>query len=458
MRKELIKIKKLNYYLKYNDSQKQILKNIDFSLFESENVCILGQTGCGKSTLVKLLVGLIPDNAFYTYDVFNNCSTKIGLVLQDSNTSLNPTLKVRTQFNLFLRKKYKKISQRQINKEMVRLLENVNINNIDDVLEKYPLELSRGMNQRITIALALINEPSVLILDEPTSSIDASNRELLLDLVLKLKKKYNMTLIYVTHDLKLAEDIADRILVMHDGTIIEEINKKNRIFDYKDSYSKKLKDASNLEKNESSSNESEKILDISNLSKSFNKLTVLNNFNLSLYRGETLGIIGPSGCGKSTICKILMGIYNKDSGLIINYYNMTFDLVNQDAKLSLDPNVKIVDILNEKNYIKKNRPFTKKEIAKILKEFNLSTNILYMYPNELSGGQRQLILIVRAILYNTDILILDEPTSSLDVLTQKIVLDKLKLIKRKFNLTYIFISHDKDVIKYMCDRVININN
>lgn len=457
MKRELIRIKGLNYY--YFDSNKKrshTLKNINISLFEQESLCIIGQTGCGKTTLIKTIAGIIPDNAVFSYDELENNSKKIGFVLQDPNTALNPTLKIKTQFRLYLKNKYKNLYDSKCIQIIKNLLSEVNISNIDDVLEKYPLELSKGMNQRITIAMALINEPNLLILDEPTSAIDASNRKKLLKLIIELKKKYNFGLIYVTHDVKLAETVADRIIVMNDGEIIEDINKKEGLFDFKHEYSKKMKDNANIEIIKEKKQEKQKILEIININKKFKNNYVIKNLSFNIYKGESLGIMGPSGCGKTTLCKILMGIYKNDSGTINNIYNMRIDMVNQDAKISLDPNVKVFDMLNEKNYINKNKPCTEKEILEIFDSLNLPESLLYKYPTELSGGQKQLVLIVRSILYNYEIIILDEPTSSLDVLTQKKVLDRLQMIKEKYNLTYIFISHDQDVIDYMCDRIINI--
>ena len=243
---------------------------------------------------------------------------------------------------------------------------------------------------------------------------------------------------------------------MNDGEIIEDINKKEGLFDFKHEYSKKMKDNANIEIIKEKKQEKQKILEIININKKFKNNYVIKNLSFNIYKGESLGIMGPSGCGKTTLCKILMGIYKNDSGTINNIYNMRIDMVNQDAKISLDPNVKVFDMLNEKNYINKNKPCTEKEILEIFDSLNLPESLLYKYPTELSGGQKQLVLIVRSILYNYEIIILDEPTSSLDVLTQKKVLDRLQMIKEKYNLTYIFISHDQDVIDYMCDRIINI--
>lgn len=457
MKKEILRIENLNYYyFDSNNNKKKVLKNVDLSLYENESLCILGQTGCGKSTLVKMLVNMIPDNATYSVNKYEKSIDRIGLVLQDSNTSLNPTLKIKTQFGLFIKENYKNISNDECKKLMKKYLSDVNIRNIDNVINKYPLELSRGMNQRITIAMALVSKPKVLILDEPTSSIDAANRKSLIKLLLELKEKYEMSLIYVTHDLKLAEDIADRLVIMLNGEIVENINKKSGIFNYKSDYAKKLKETSELEIFDNNKKKKEVLLEVKRINKSFNKQKVLEDISFDLYKGETMGIIGPSGSGKSTLCKILMGIYEADSGSLKKHNNAHIDMIHQDAKIALDPNMKIINILNELNNIKKKKRFSIDDLIPIFKEFNLSTELLDRYPYELSGGQRQLILIIRSILYNTEILILDEPTSSLDVSTQKKVLEKLKNIKEKYNLTYIFISHDEDVIKYMCDRVINI--
>lgn len=206
-------------------------------------------------------------------------------------------------------------------------------------------------------------------------------------------------------------------------------------------YSILLKESSFLRKKRKNKiNNNQKLLEVKKLRKSFKNKLVLNDVNFVLRQNETLGIVGPSGCGKSTLCKIIMSIYKYDSGIVKFYMNLEKDLIYQDAKIALDPNLTIYYILNEKNIINKKEKFDIQYINKYLKEFGLQEDIIYKFPYELSGGQRQLILIIRALLYNSKLLILDEPTSSLDVFTQKKVLDFLKKLKKNINYL-IFLYH-----------------
>lgn len=467
MIKKIIEIEKLNlYYDSLNLGKKKILKNINFYLNDNEFLCIIGKTGCGKTSLAKYIMGLLPESAnFYSKKCIingKNCVNKenirgntVNLVLQDSTSLLNPTLKIKNQFKLMIYDVYRNISKNDFYRMMKYLLLEVNLKEYESILNKYPMELSSGMNQRISIALSLIKNPKILILDEPTSSIDEYNINKLISLLKKIKSKRNMSIIFITHDIDLGEKIADRIIIMQDGLIIENVLRNNNKFNYKKKYSISLKESSFLKnKKEKKVNNKNKILEIKKLKKSFKNKLVLNDVNFYLCENETLGIVGPSGCGKSTLCKIIMGIYKYDSGLVKFYMNLEKDLIYQDAKIALNPYLTIYYILNEKNIINKKEKFDIQYINKYLVEFGLPKDIIYKFPYELSGGQRQLILIIRALLYNSKLLILDEPTSSLDVYTQKKVLDFLNIVKKKYKLSYIFISHDKKVINYVCDRCI----
>lgn len=467
MKNKVIEIKGLNlYYDNSNLSKKNILKNINFYLKENEFLCIIGKTGCGKTTLAKYIMRLLPESASFNSklciidgkkymskeDIRENI---VNLVLQDSTSLLNPTLKIKTQFKLLIHDVYGNIDKKESYRIIESLLLEVNLKDYKTILNKYPMELSSGMNQRISIALSLIKNPKILILDEPTSSIDEYNINKLIKLLRQIKMKRNMSIIFITHDINLGEKIADRIIIMKDGSIIENVFKNDNKFYYKKKYSILLKESSFLRKKRKNKiNNNQKLLEVKKLRKSFKNKLVLNDVNFVLRQNETLGIVGPSGCGKSTLCKIIMSIYKYDSGIVKFYMNLEKDLIYQDAKIALDPNLTIYYILNEKNIINKKEKFDIQYINKYLKEFGLQEDIIYKFPYELSGGQRQLILIIRALLYNSKLLILDEPTSSLDVFTQKKVLDFLKKVKEKYKLSYIFISHDKNVINYMCDRCI----
>lgn len=467
-KKKIIDIKSLsiNYY---NDAK--VINNINFKLYENEIVSIIGESGSGKTTLAKYIMGLSNDttNSIVKEYIINNLKVDnnpnlisqlygdtISMVLQDPVTSLNPTLKIGKQFKIVLKEKYGNIKNDDLDRKLDQIFKEINIDNYKEVINKYPAEISGGMNQRINIALSLIKDPQILIMDEPTSAIDANNRSNLIRLIKRIKENRKLSVIFITHDILLAQNIADRIIVMRKGEIIEEAIKVNETFNFKDRYTKKLYESASLVGKDIFHNENILLISFSNVTKSFNKKDVIKNLNFNIFKNETLGIVGRSGSGKTTVCKLIMGIYKPTKGVIKVKENIKLEMVYQNANTSINPNQKIYKVLNEENYIQKRKEYNKEEIQQYLKDFNLPIDILERKSSELSGGQKQIISIIRALLNKPDIIILDEPTSSLDVSSQKILLDLLKEIKKKYALTYIIISHDNKVIKYMCDRYIEM--
>lgn len=467
-KKKIIDIKSLsiNYY---NDAK--VINNINFKLYENEIVSIIGESGSGKTTLAKYIMGLSNDttNSIVKEYIINNLKVDnnpnlisqlygdtISMVLQDPVTSLNPTLKIGKQFKIVLKEKYGNIKNDDLDRKLDQIFKEINIDNYKEVINKYPAEISGGMNQRINIALSLIKDPQILIMDEPTSAIDANNRSNLIRLIKRIKENRKLSVIFITHDILLAQNIADRIIVMRKGEIIEEAIKVNETFNFKDRYTKKLYESASLVGKDIFHNENILLISFSNVTKSFNKKDVIKNLNFNIFKNETLGIVGRSGSGKTTVCKLIMGIYKPTKGVIKVKENIKLEMVYQNANTSINPNQKIYKVLNEENYIQKRKEYNKEEIQQYLKDFDLPIDILERKSSELSGGQKQIISIIRALLNKPDIIILDEPTSSLDVSSQKILLDLLKEIKKKYALTYIIISHDNKVIKYMCDRYIEM--
>ena len=463
---KLINIEDLNLCYKEN-SQNKILQNINFYLYENEIVSIIGESGSGKTTLAKYIMGLDRDRTIANAKKFlinnkeinSNISEfnelygkKISMILQDPIMSLNPTLKIGEQFKILLKEKYKNISNIEIYRNIEDLFKEVNLNNYEEIIKKYPAELSGGMNQRINIALSLIKEPEILIMDEPTSAIDFDNRMNLVDLIKRIQQQRRISIIFITHDLILAQKIADRIIVMQNGRIIEESIKENDEFRFSTNYTKDLYESAQLNKNIENRNIGNSIIEFNNVSKKFRNNTIIKNLSFNVFNNEILGIVGKSGSGKTTICKLIMGIYKQNEGTILIQENAKIEMVYQNANMAINPNLNIYKILNEENYIKKRKKYNKEEIEKYLKDFNLPYDVLEKKTYQLSGGQRQIISIIRALLNLPNVLILDEPTSSLDVLSQKKLLDLLKSIKQKYHLTYIIISHDEKVIEYMCDR------
>lgn len=467
MNNKIINIKSLS--ISFNNNK--VIDDMDFQLYENEIVSIIGETGSGKTTLAKYIMGLnmevtkitvkeywlnylrIDLNQTMISQLYGNT---ISMVFQDPVTSLNPTLKIGKQLKIVLKEKYENMSNNEVEKRIECIFKEINIDNYKEVINKYPAEISGGMNQRINIALSLIKEPKILIMDEPTSAIDLDNRLNLIELIKKIKQNRKLSVIFITHDILLAKKIADRIIVIKKGKIIEGCKKENNKFNFNSQYAKKLyKNASLDTKNIYPKNDIA-IIEFNNVMKSFNKQQVIDNISFNVYKNDTLGIVGKSGSGKTTICKLIVGIYEQTKGIINIKNNIRIEMVYQNPNTSINPKKKIYKILNEENYINKRKEYNKEEIQQYLKDFNLPIDVLERKSFELSGGQNQIISIIRALLNKPDIIILDEPTSSLDVSSQKKVLDLLKMVKKKYFLTYIIVSHDEKVIDYMCNRCFKI--
>ncbi|HPT08440.1 MAG TPA: ATP-binding cassette domain-containing protein [bacterium] len=469
MSKEILSIKNLNINSVSNKKRNQILKNINFYLFKNEILGIVGESGSGKTTLARYLLGIIDkDNMETSVDeyfiddikidpLFKNIKKLrgafINMIMQNPVLSLNPTMTIQEHFKIVLSDVSGiKIKEKQ-DYLIEKLLKSVAMPNYKDVLKKYPMELSVGMNQRINIALSVVNKPKILILDEPTSSVDEENKEKILNIINSFVKNNKMSAILITHDILSAVKVCHRVLVMRKGSIVDNFYSSQINFNNK--YTAELYNGALLKRKKVKFNKKNDILiEMNKIYKNFGNIKVLNNFSMFLKRGETLGIVGPSGSGKTTISKLILGIYKPAHGYINIKKTIKIEIIFQNANLSLNHNQKIFRLLNEENYINKKKEYSRSLIFNFLKDFNLQINILEKYITELSEGQKQIIAIIRSLLNKPDVIILDEPTSSLDSINQKKILDLLIKIKKKYNLTYILISHNQRVIDYMCDRCI----
>jgi peptide/nickel transport system ATP-binding protein len=424
----------------------------------------------------------------------------IAIVFQEPMSSLNPTMKCIDQLREVLNNQ----------EETFNLLTKVKLDNIDSFEDKYPHQISGGQKQRLMIAMAIAKKPKILIADEPTTALDVTVQKEIIKLLLDIKKTEKISIIFITHDLALVSEIANRIIVMYKGRVVEEGKTKNIFKKPKKNYTKGLlrsrpDNNANLKKlptvldfinntvniTEFSEDEiqakrakiygGKPILEIKNLNKSFSIETMwfkpkksfkaLKDINLKLFKGETLGLVGESGCGKSTLVKTIVQIERYSDGIIffknndiskfskieLKNYRTKVQLIFQDPDSSLNPKMKVGDLIMEPMivhnlYNNKNRYI--EEASKIIKDVGLDENTFNKYPHELSGGQKQRIGIARAISLKPEILIFDESVSALDVSVQAQVLNLLNELKEKLSLTYIFISHDLSVVKYMSDKII----
>jgi len=345
-------------------------------------------------------------------------------------------------------------------------------------MKAYPFELSGGQRQRVMIAMAIANHPKILIADEPTTALDVTIQAQIIDLLMDLRKKMDMAIIFISHDLRIVRKIADRIAVMKNGRIVEQ-GDSVKIFENPEAdYTKKLIGAhSSLKLHNNISNDV--VLSVENaevrfpVKKSFwgsvrQEIKAVDRVSFELRRGETLGIVGESGSGKTTLGMAVVNLI-KSSGRFCLYniekqtikresksFRKTIQIVFQDPYNSLNPRMNIEQIVAEGlevHYSGLSEKDKKERVIKVLSEVGLGADVLNKYPHEFSGGQRQRIAIARALVLEPQVLVLDEPTSALDVTIQVQLIDLLQKIQQKNMLGYIFISHDMKAVRAMSDRI-----
>tara|TARA_B110000305_G_scaffold89994_1_gene101482 strand:- start:5074 stop:6693 length:1620 start_codon:yes stop_codon:yes gene_type:complete len=489
-----------------------ILKNISFDLKENEILGFVGESGSGKSitafSIINLLrlknitkTGTINFNGNFIESLGSNDlekirGNKISIIFQEPMSSLNPSMKCGEQI-LEIILNHTLISLKKGKNKVLELIKKVQLSDSEITYNKYPHQLSGGQQQRIMIAMAIACDPKILIADEPTTSLDGIVKKEIINLLKSIQKETKMSIIFISHDLQLVSEIAEKIIVLNKGEIVE-FGSSYQIFNNpKKRYTKLLLNArppknirpirlptnekniktvliSKKERIEAHDNlyQHDPILKIENLEFSYEDKKVLNNVSFNLFKGETLGLIGESGSGKSTIARSILNLNRFDKGQIIynkkcikTYPNTEFrrkiQLVFQDPYSSLNPEISIgysimEPMLAHKLY--KTKKESKEKVISLLKQVNLTESDFNKFPYQFSGGQRQRIVIARALALNPEILICDESVSALDVTIQAQILNLLNHLKEKYSITILFISHDLSVVKYMSDRVIILNN
>ena len=474
MKEKLVKLNNINIVSNTYNKDSLILENLCLEINEEEVFGIIGKTGSGKTMIGKLLINLLPKNIILKKGTilfkssiiqkYNNLRGNIiSMIFQDPLKSLNPLQTIKKQFSLLLKKRFN-YKKNECIKNVEKSLEEVQLSN---VIDKYPHQLSGGQIQRVMIAIAISIKPRLIIADEITTALDANLKFEIIKLLNDLRRKTKTSIILITHDLILAKQICNRIAVLKKGEVVE-LNTAKKIFNSpKHPYTKKLikyinnKPFSNQLK--PSNQKNNLILQIKNIHKTFGLNKVLKDISLSLYQSKTLGVIGESGSGKSTLAKIILNLLHKDSGEIslldnksnkhiLNKPTNEISVVFQDTYSSLNPRMTVNETLLEPLALL-NKSNKQSRIIKMLNKVELKENLLHRLPHEISGGQRQRVSIARSLLTEPKILILDEPTSSLDVDVQNIIIKILLKIQAEDSLTYLFISHDLNVISQISDSV-----
>ena len=508
-------------------NQPNLIDGISFKIKKNEIIGLIGESGSGKSLTSLSILGLLEKNKFNIsgeiifdkknlLNLDNNAmmeirGSEISMIFQEPMSALNPTMKIGEQiFEVF--KAHKNLSFERTTERIKRLIKKVKLDNVENLLDKYPHQISGGQKQRVMIVMALSCNPQLLIADEPTTALDVTIQKEIIEILKNLQKSEKLSILFISHDLRLISNISDKILIMKNGKIIEQGSNKNIINSPKENYTKallsliindkkrlkKLPTVESFDKNFKEEAETKKernkrikniysgkpILEIKNVSKFYNtsknlfrnnkSFKALSQISLKLFKGETLGLIGESGSGKTTLSNAILKIHEFEKGEILFKgkdiskikerelleFRKNVQIIFQDPYASLNPLQNIFQIISEP--IKFHRICLKNEVYEKCKELiadvGLNENFLSRYPHELSGGQRQRVCIARAISVNPEVLICDESVSALDVSIQATVLNLLNLLKKKYNFTYIFISHDLSVVKYMSDKIIVLYN
>ncbi|MBK9734130.1 MAG: ABC transporter ATP-binding protein [Saprospiraceae bacterium] len=474
-----------------------IIKNISFKIEPGKVLGLTGESGAGKSILALSILKLLsPTDGFNTKGsvIFNEidlygatevelCTLRgndISIVFQNPLAVLNPVKKCGTQI-LEAIEIHRPKSPIEHKKEVIKVLVSVGLNEAERFYNAYPYELSGGELQRICIAMAFINKPKLIIIDEATASLDVMTSKDIIALLMSIKQSTACAFIFISHDIVLLKKIADAIILIKDGEIIDTIKPFNldmsQLSDYTRSY---LNAGFNQPKYDSHvlSNELP-ILDVSMLSKSFYHkslfsftekfiITALKDVTFSIHNGDILGVLGESGSGKSTLAKTICGLITDYTGVIHfkqrnlktfqnRKINSGIQMIFQDAATSLNPKLKINYSLKEVILLYhevKSNPALNLSVAEILEKVSLPESCLLKYPHQLSGGQKQRICLARTLLAKPKLIIFDESLSALDKFNQQKMMDLILDLQKEMRFAALFISHDPALIKYLCSEVI----
>lgn len=492
----LLQVRHLSVSFQTNDGVVEAVKNVNFELNVGETLAIVGESGSGKSVSTNALMQLLPNNArldpqssirFEGEELLEKSEAhmqrirgdRIGMIFQEPMTSLNPYLRVGIQVAEAMRC-HRHVSMAQAKQRVLELFELVHLPNPQQAYSKYPHEFSGGQLQRIMIAMALINEPDILIADEPTTALDVTVQAEVLKLIKEIQAKMGMAILFITHDLGVVRYVADRVLVMCKGDVVEEGDTQELFTNAKHDYTRMLINAIPKGSKDPVNANAPALLKASDIRVKFlikphfiasrnQYFEAVKGISLELKQGETLGIVGESGSGKSTLGRALIGLlpstgeiefkgmdYRKLSDVQRLALKKDIQMVFQDPYGSLSPRMTVGEIITEGLLV--HQPHISKaerlqRARKALEEVRLDASAINRYPHEFSGGQRQRIAIARALILEPSFILLDEPTSALDRSVQLTVIDLLKDIQQRRNIGFLFISHDLSVVKALSDRV-----
>ena len=502
---DLIRVRDLTVSFKTRHEAILAVDRLSFELKENEILGIVGESGSGKSQTVLSIMGLLEQNGsatgeanFHGINLLSlsmselNCirGKEIGMIFQDPMSSLNPYITIGSQMSQILAQ-HTDLTKKEREEKCVEMLDLVGITNPQKRFDGYSFELSGGMRQRVMIASALLTSPKLLIADEPTTALDVTVQEKILDLILEVRDRFHMSVILITHDLGVVARTCEKVLVMKQGRLQEKGELNQIYYSPESEYTRELLnkskqinlvDSKDLKKGEKTAYEENKLVEAEEVSVLFDLpkeglfaprelIAAVDGVSAEILEGEIIGVVGESGSGKSTFSRTILGLQKVTSGeLRVLGQNLnsqkTFvgktlrkrmQVVFQDPFSSLNPRMTIQEILLEPLLVffsDQDRSVQFDRIRDVLTEVGLDEHFLGRYPHELSGGQCQRVAIARALLPIPELLVCDEAVSALDASVRAEIIDLLVRLKNDRGLTILFIAHDLAVVRKICDRVI----
>ena len=548
----LLSVRNLQVTFRGDEGLVHAVKNISFDLAQGQTLGIVGESGSGKSATALAIMGLLGESGRVTHGevlfrpsgespvdlikvspkkMLQYRGDRMAMIFQEPMTSLNPLFTCGYQVIEAIRQ-HQKVSAAEAEVRTIHLFNEVQLPNPEQLIARYPHELSGGQLQRVMIAMAISGNPQLIIADEPTTALDVTVQAAILDLLREIQRSRQMSMIFITHDLGILAEIADRAIVMNQGEVVEAGDTRGIFQTPQHPYTKGLiacrpqpdrqlrllptvsdfmevQNGQMIEREPTDSRylevippeeiaarlvglqSQEPILSVDNLRIEFPIRSILglkkrymvavNNISFDVYRGETLGLVGESGCGKTTTGRAILGLTNTVMGSVkfegqeisrikgeaLQKLRCDLQVIFQDPYGSLNPRMTVGDAIAEPLLIHsyqerfqryRDAEARRERTAYLLERVGLTKSAMRRYPHEFSGGQRQRICIARALALNPKLIVADEPVSALDVSVQAQVLNLLKELQAEFGLTYIFISHDLGVVKFMSDRIMVMNN
>ena len=492
-----------------------VVDDVSYTLQQGRTLGIVGESGSGKSVSTLALMGLLPKNAsvsgsamldgaeLLTLDEegFRGIRGKrISMIFQEPMTSLNPVHKCGAQVVEMLQQ-HESISDKEARERIIALFNEVLLPRPEKIFDSYPHEISGGQKQRVMIAMALVNNPDILIADEPTTALDVTVQKTILNLLRQLQEKHGTSIIFITHDLGVIAQVADDIMVMYRGKVVEHGSAKQILHSPQEPYTQGLlacrppldskprrlptveeylegvkENDANVPSLPLTPSHSISLLSVENLDVTYTlkrsifghplqTLKGIDDISFDIMEGETLGLVGESGCGKSTLGRAMLRLIESSAGSV-SYRGTPLDklsakemrtlrpklqIIFQDPYSSLNPRITIGEAIREPMTVHGGGDRSK--VVELMEQVGLKAEWYSRYPHELSGGQRQRVCIARALILQPELIVCDESVSALDVSVQAQVLNLLNDLKEQYHYTYLFITHDLSVVHYMADRI-----